>query len=188
MPILADIAAGGGIGLLLGYLLGLSVSPVVQGVVVAITGLLGAVLGLKQGESGQSWRIGAFGFLCVAGVSLGLLVRGGSLLAPSVKDEVAQWQAAGYARQDALAYVAFLRLGVKPAGLTVADAPEAKQEASALYAADTRSVCNLVGLVKDVDQQIAIVRRFPAYTALADASAKSADPEATLMKGLKCGG
>jgi hypothetical protein len=188
MPILADIVAGGGVGLLLGYLLGLSVSPVVQGVVVAITGLLGALLGLQQGAAGMSWRIGAFGIFCTAGVTLGLFVRSGSLLTPSVKQEVAQWQAAGYLKQDALAFVAYLRLGIKPAGITISDAPEAKQQANALYAQDSRSVCNVIGLVKDVDQKLAIVRRFPAYAALADASAKSADPEGTLMRGLKCGG
>lgn len=42
---IADLFAGGGIGLLLGYLLGLSVEPVTKLVIVAITGALGIILG-----------------------------------------------------------------------------------------------------------------------------------------------
>jgi len=187
MLILGDIIAGGGIGLLLGTLLGLSVSPVVQGVVVAITALLGAVLGLKAGEgSGQSWRIGAFGLLGTVGVLLGLAVRSGALLAPSVKAEVAQWRDAGYGEQDALAFVAYHRHGIKPAQSTISEPSDAKAQTNALYATDTRSLCNTIGLISDPAQKVAIVRRFPAYAAAAAAAANSADPAATLARELKC--
>jgi hypothetical protein len=184
---LANIVAGGGVGLLLGYLLGLSVSPVVQGVVVAITGLLGALLTVQQGEAAdRSWRIGAFGVFCVIGITAGLAVRAGSLMTPSIQGEVARWTEAGYTRQDALAFVAYQRLGVKPQGVTISDAPEARQIASALYAADTHSVCNTIGLLKDPAEKVALARRM-GFGAAADAAAANSDPGATLTRVLKCG-
>lgn len=184
---LADIAAGGGVGLLLGYLLELSVSPIVQGVVVAITGLLGALLGLQQSAGGgRSWRICAFGVFCTIGVTLGLMVRAGSLMTPSVERQVAQWTAAGYVKADALAFVAYQRLGVKPAELTIGTAPGAQQMASALYASQTRSACNVIALLKDPAEKIAIARRM-GFGDAANAAA-AADPGATLTRLLKCGG
>jgi hypothetical protein len=183
-----EIVAGGGIGLLLGTLLGLSASPVVQGVVVAITALLGALLGFKTSEgTGQTLRIGAFGLLGTAGVLLGLAVRSGSLLAPSVRSEVAAWRAAGYSQQDALTFVAYHRLGIKPAQLLVAEAPEAKEQSNALFADTARSLCGTIALVASPEQKLAIVRKFPAYAALAEAAASTPDPGATLVQELKCG-
>ena len=168
-----EIVAGGGIGLLLGTLLGLSVSPVVQGVVVAITALLGAVLGFKTSEgTGQTWRIGAFGLLGTGGVLLGLAVRSGSLMAPSVRSEVAGWYYAGYSQKDALAFVAYHRLGIKPAQL-VTEAPGAKEQSNALYAQTTHSLCGAIAMVASPEQKLAIVRRFPAYAAQADAAAST---------------
>lgn len=113
-------------------------------------------------------------------------MRSGSLMTPSIQGEVEQWTAAGYAKKDALAFVAYQRLGVKPEGVTISEAPEAKQVASALYASDTRSACNAIGLLKDPAEKIAIARRM-GFGAPADAAAGAADPGATLTRLLKCG-
>jgi hypothetical protein len=189
MSALADIAAGGGLGLLIGYLLGLSTSPVVQGVVVAMTALLGAFLGFKPDESaGRAWRIGAFGLLCTVGITLGLAVRGGSLLTPSVKSEVAGWETAGYDKRDALAFVAYQRLGVKPAELTIAASPAASREANVLYAKDTRSVCNAIGLLSVPDKLKLLRDRGGGFADIAATAARSTNPDAVVAAALQCGG
>lgn len=188
MPLVADIVAGGGLGLLMGYLLGLSVTPVVQAFIVAVTALLGAALGLTPGASeGKSWRIGSFGLLCTLGITLGLAVRGGSLLTPSVRQQVEGWQAAGYDKHDALAFVAFQRLGVKPAELTIAESAPAMREANVLYAKDTRSVCNAIGLLPVADKLKLLRDRGGAYADIATAAEKSPDPAATVTAALQCG-
>lgn len=188
MPVLADLAAGGGLGLLMGYLLGLSVTPVVQAVIVAITALLGGFLGLKQGEGdGRSWRIGSFGLLCTLGITLGLAVRGGSLLSPSVKQQVDSWETAGYDKQDALAFVAYQRLGVKPATLTIAASPAAEREANVLYAKDTKSLCNAIGLLAVPDRLKLLRDRGGEFADIAATAAKSADPDAVVTAALQCG-
>lgn len=188
LSVLGDVAAGGGIGLLLGVLLGLSVSPVVQGVVVAITALLGTVLGLKSGDSpGRSLRIAAFGLLATGGIMLGLAVRSGDLLAPSPRAEVAAWRNAGYSEEDARAFVAYHRLGIKPATATISAPADAQQQTNALYASVGQSLCNAIALVSDPEQKLAIVRKFPSFAGIASAAENSADPSATLMRELKCG-
>jgi hypothetical protein len=72
VAVLAEIVAGGGLGMLVGFLLGLSVAQVVGGVVASLAALLGAFLG-RSGTQTQDrgWRIGAFGLMCAAGVALG---------------------------------------------------------------------------------------------------------------------
>jgi hypothetical protein len=142
VPILAEMAAGGGLGMLVGFLLGLSVAQVVGGVVASLAALLGAFLGLSGTQTqDRAWRIGAFGFLCAAGVALGLTVRAGGLLSPSVAGDVVEWTAAGYPSDQARSYVAFQRLGVKPDTMTVSAPPAATAASSALFAGQT-SVCN----------------------------------------------
>jgi len=187
---IADLFAGGGIGLLLGYLLGLSVEPVTKLVIVAITGALGIILGWQRGQGpDRTWRLGAFGILCVVGVTGGLAIRAGSWFTPSVQSEVTGWEAAGFDHKSALAFVAFARLGVKPDGLTMtAPPPAAAAQASVLYAADAKSLCGQISLL-DANGQMQMLRaRGGAYRALADAAARFPDTvAATIGAALRCG-
>ena len=54
MVVLAQLVSGGGLGLLVGFLLGLSVSQVVGGVVAALAALLGGFLGLSGTQTAGS--------------------------------------------------------------------------------------------------------------------------------------
>jgi hypothetical protein len=96
----ADIFAGTGVGLLLGSVIGLSVTPVVAMVVGALTSFLAVFLGL-DGKNSTSLlpkvnaiRIGAFGFATVAGLALGLHARVNNPLAVDPSIALARWDAA----------------------------------------------------------------------------------------------
>ncbi|WP_138464524.1 hypothetical protein [Poseidonocella sp. HB161398] len=97
---LADLFAGSGIGLLLGTVMGLSVTPVVATVVGVLATLLAAILGLDAKEGGtrlpavNALRIGAFGFAAVAGLALGLYARINNPLAAPPRADMARWSEA----------------------------------------------------------------------------------------------
>jgi hypothetical protein len=186
---LAEMAAGGGLGTLVGVLLGLSVAQVVGGVVASLAALLGAFLGLAGAQtSDRAWRIGAFGFFCVAGVALGLAVRAGSLLSPSVADNVAEWTAAGYPAAQARSYVAFQRLGVKPDTMTVTAPPAATAGSSALFASQT-SVCNQLETMPDQTQLRIMHHQGGVWAGVAAAAEAAANSGQALAAGIKtiCG-
>jgi len=185
----AELAAGGGLGLLVGFLLGLSVAQVIGGVIAALAALLGGFLGLSGAPTGdRAWRIGAFGLLCAIGVALGLAVRAGNLLSPSVSGDVGAWTAAGYSGAEARSYVAYQRLGVKPVTMTLTAPPAPTARSSALFAG-TSSVCNeLEGM--SVPAQLDILRRHGGvWAGLAAAAAAATNPGPTLAAGIKaiCG-
>jgi hypothetical protein len=189
VAVLAEVVAGGGLGMLVGFLLGLSVAQVVGGVVASLAALLGAFLGLSSGQTGdRAWRIGSFGFLCAAGVALGLTVRAGGLLSPSVAGNVAEWVAAGYPADQARSYVAFQRLGVKPETMAVAAPPAATAGSSALFAGRT-SVCNELQTMPD-QAQLRIMRQAGGiWAGVAAAAQAAANPGQALAAGVKtiCG-
>lgn len=95
-----DVFAGGGIGLLLGTALSLSLTPVIAGFISAITSLLAVLLGLDGSSSGKrmlrvnALRIGAFGFATVIGLGMGLYVRTSEPLKKSPVDLVRVWEKA----------------------------------------------------------------------------------------------
>jgi hypothetical protein len=186
-----ELFAGGGIGLLLGYLLGLSVDPVTKTVIVAITGALGVILGWQRGEGpDRTWRLGAFGIMCAVGATAGMAVRAGSVFTPGVRGEVAAWESAGFDHKSALAFVAYERLGVKPDGVTMTAPPAAAtQQASVLYASDTKSLCGQLVLLDTKDRLQLMRARGGAYKALADTAALFPDTEdATISAALRCNG
>jgi hypothetical protein len=179
----ADEAAGGGMGLLVGVLLGLSVAQAVGGVIAALSALLGGVLGLTGGSAMRAWRTGAFGLACVIGVLLGLFVRSGAVLAPSIEQDVAQWQRAGFSREQALSYVAFARLGIKPAGTEASARPAADATSNALFA-DKAGVCTRLQRLPAPAQLRILTETSEAYGALAAAVQAAADQNAVLSAGL----
>lgn len=187
--VLSELVAGGGLGLLVGFLLGLSVAQVVGGVIAALAALLGAFLGLSGAQTqNRAWRIGAFGLLCAIGVALGLAVRAGNLLSPSVSGDVGAWTMAGYPAAEARSYVAYQRLGVKPETMTLTAPPAPTARSSALFAG-TSSVCNeLEGM--SVPAQLEILHRHGGvWAGLAAAAAASTNPSPSLTAGIKaiCG-
>jgi hypothetical protein len=189
VPILAEMAAGGGLGMLVGFLLGLSVAQVVGGVVASLAALLGAFLGLSGTQTqDRAWRIGAFGFLCAAGVALGLTVRAGGLLSPSVAGDVVEWTAAGYPSDQARSYVAFQRLGVKPDTMTVSAPPAATAASSALFAGQT-SVCNQLQTLPYLAQLRVLRQEGGVWAGVAATAEASGNAGQALAAGLKaiCG-
>ena len=179
----ADVAAGGGMGLLVGVLLGLSVAQAVGGVIAALSALIGGFLGLTGGGNAHSWRTGAFGLTCVIGVLLGLFVRSGAVLAPSIEQDVAQWQRAGFSKEQALSYVAFARLGIKPAGTEMTARPAADATSNALFA-DRAGVCARLQRMPASAQLRILTETGEAYAALAAAAQAAADQQSVLSAGL----
>lgn len=99
-----DLFAGAGLGLLLGVIVGLSTSPVVEVVVGTLMSLLAVFLGLEgskilksEGFAGlkiNHLRIGAFGFATLIGLLVGLFIRINNPLAIPLDDRFQHWKAA----------------------------------------------------------------------------------------------
>jgi hypothetical protein len=190
MP-LAEITAGGGLGLLVGLLVALSVSPVVGSVISALTVLLAGFFGLApSGGPDRAWRIGAFGLACVIGVVAGLALRNGDWFSPSLERQSRDWQRAGATSTEAAAYLAYQRLGIKPPGREAGEIPKPAARDTVLFAGVT-DLCGQLHGVDGTPQRLRILRQAGApYDALA-AAAESAqgatgDSLAAAMKSL-CG-
>ena len=147
----SDAFAGAGLGLLVGVLVGLSSSSVVGSVVAALAAGLGAFLGLTKTDApDRALRIGTFGLICVVGILLGLTIRSGAWLAPSVRSEVASWTTAGFEPAEARHLVAFQRLGVRPPGREVATAPAGGGNLNSLFS-DRTSLCSRIARLPDLE-------------------------------------
>lgn len=122
-----DFIAGAGVGALAGLLIGLSTASVVGTAISAIAAILAAVLGLTKAKpeqvEQQRFRIMGFGIFATLALLCGLLLRVQDLLAPSISEQINQWQSAGYTEEAARAYTAFARLGIKPDGAEIISVP-----------------------------------------------------------------
>lgn len=126
----ADIFAGGGLGLLLGVVVGLTTSPVAAIVVGALTSLLAVFLGLDGSEAAEragvranALRIGSLGLATVAGVGIGLYVRINNPLAVAPATQLAAWTSA-FPNDPTLAkqMMVFERTGIAPSAFTYGQA------------------------------------------------------------------
>lgn len=125
----AQVFSGVAIGLLLGLLMGLSSAPVVALVVGAIAALLGGMV-LPAGRArddelpaparlrAAAWRSGALSLAAIVGLLCGLWLRTHDALspaAPTLAQQVAELQAAGFAADEARRLVAARRFPAAPA-------------------------------------------------------------------------
>ena len=116
-------------GLLLGLIMGLSVSPTTKIVLGVIAAGLGTFLGFdKSAFKGtpaaenqpsrssflRELRVGSFGFAVVAGILLGMTIRTNELLSPTIVESVERWTDAGYHPTVARQFVALERLRIDP--------------------------------------------------------------------------
>jgi MFS family permease len=186
MGIVAQIFSGVGLGALVGLLVALSTAHVVGSVIAALTALLAGFFGLSKIELDQGWRIGSFGFACIAGVIVGLMIRNGGDLLPSVASQMEEWKSAGYSEQQARELVALQRLGVKPGGVELVQQPTV----NALFNTEDKVLCGRLENVPDVQSRLRILRQQGGtLAALAAQAEASSDPAAALAAGVKllCG-
>lgn len=128
----AHVLSGLGIGLLMGTLLGLSLSPVVGAVLGGLTALLAAFLGLSNQPVAKRFRrpgrtdernrrirevrAGVFGIACVLGVLMGVFLRAQNVLGVSVQDRYAAWLDLGFSKREARQLAVYGELGLVPEG------------------------------------------------------------------------
>ncbi len=116
---LGQLFAGCGLGLLVGVLVGLSSSPVVSALIGALAAGMVTLLGFnrptKEGDppyaEGSVLRLGTFGISCAVAVLLGLYIRTHNWLSPTISDQIAEIQKAGYSVEDARKWVAIRNIG-----------------------------------------------------------------------------
>lgn len=121
----AEAFAGAGFGLLLGVIIGLSATPVVKDVILALTGLLAVFLGLQVGSGtdvplvgnnrSHPARIGTFGLATAAGLVLGMFLRLANPFQEDPEIDATRW-AKAFGDNTVLAHQAMLyeRFGVEP--------------------------------------------------------------------------
>jgi|KBSMisStandDraft_5_1062788.scaffolds.fasta_scaffold437737_2 hypothetical protein len=141
---LEQLFAGGGLGLLVGILVGLSASPVVSVIVGSLATGLVTLLGFvspKQGEPASGgtsvMRLGAFGVTCAIAVVLGIFIRTHNWASPSIAEQVADVQKAGYSPEEARRWVAYKNIGGALEAPT--SGPEKSREAAGGGGAPTAS-------------------------------------------------
>ncbi|MGV3571440.1 MAG: hypothetical protein ACO1PB_12640 [Ramlibacter sp.] len=121
-----DWLAGGSLGLLVGLLTGLSVSPVASIVVGAVAALLGGVFGLAEKASPRlgsagGHRLTAFALATVVALVAGILLRTHHVLSPSPQRLRAQLADIGIQdTKEQNEMLRFLRFGLLPTGVTPA--------------------------------------------------------------------
>ena len=141
-------------GLLLGLIMGLSISPTTKIVMGALAAILGTFLGFDKSafkdtstDGTQSTsstflrelRVGSFGIAVVAGILLGLTIRTNELLSPTIAESVEKWVVAGYKPEVAREFVALERLRIDPKTGNVLEFTEAdKSRIVALFGSEDK--------------------------------------------------
>lgn len=172
----AEVFSGLGLGLLVGVIVGLSVSPVVVIILGSLVSLLAAFLGIQEEESAKAasekllsrfkmnrLRTGSLGFACVGGILLGLFIRSHELFSVPVKEQMEKWTSAGYTKEEARQLVAFQKLGIKPEAREVIAGETQKAYSSSLFSNSIdASLCEDLAMEKygnDASKVLAAYRR-----------------------------
>jgi hypothetical protein len=113
--------AGGGLGLCVGVLIGMTTTPVVGTVIGALTALFATIFGDQIGRSTGAGaapdpagfaRIGAFGALCTVGALVGVSIRAHNVLGETPAVQVAGLEAAGFSKPIALQLYMYRTFGL----------------------------------------------------------------------------
>lgn len=125
MLLLSQVFSSLGLGLLVGFLVGLSATPMVGLVVGAITALLASFLGLRTKDNPEvasetavqqqrliltGIRTGTFALACAVGVLSGMHVRTHNLMSPSLLEKKQELVALGFSPDEARLMVAEQKL------------------------------------------------------------------------------
>jgi hypothetical protein len=151
------ILAAAALGVLTGYLVGLSASPVVAAVVSALLAMvagIAALTGLKNpflkeddaaAPRGRRHDYSAFAFALatIAAVSAGLWIRNHNLLSPDPAALQAQWQAVGFDRDTAarIALASLTGISIEQEGAATVAAPEGPRASTLLFSLAETEAC-----------------------------------------------
>ena len=117
-------------------------------------------------------RAGSFGISCVAGILLGIFLRANGALGEEIKDQIAEWEAAGFSPEKARELVVYKNLAIKP-NWEVAEMSEVqRQTLSTSFSDETKGICDKIRLSSNGDDPkytlVAYEEAGPAMKALAE--------------------
>ena len=134
-----QIFSGLALGILVGTIIGLSISEVTGIILGALTSLLTAFFGLrpnKEGEQSNYIVIGMFSIACLAGIIGGLILRNNNLLSPTLEQEVAEYRNANFTDAEIKQILLVKKLGLIPEGMQFEAAAKEKGKNTSLMAGE----------------------------------------------------
>lgn len=145
-PGLTDFLSGLFLGLLVGGLVGISVSPLTGDVLAGLVALLAAYFGLAGKLPGNSavnrLRLLAFCIGVLAGVPCSILVRTNGWLAPPMDVRIERYTDAGLPQELARDLAIFDQTGLRVGGLAAVPDPKAPQNPGYTFSAGSSVQCS----------------------------------------------
>lgn len=138
-----DIFAGVGLGLLVGAIIGLSIAEVTGLILGTLTSLLTAFFGLrptKKGEAGNKVIIGSFSLICLVGILGGMYLRNNNSFAPSLKEEIEEFQDANFTPEQIRNIIMVKRFGLVPEQYSFIAEAKSKGDQTVLMSAELENV------------------------------------------------
>ena len=141
--------SGISLGLLIGFLAGLSTSPVTGALLGTLSAVFVAFLGLGLGKAEKVEAKGisakapilvvGFSITCLLGVLTGLFFRAHQLASPSISDLIQEYRSVGFDKASAKALALYVKLGLVPKDLKEGRKPEGI--GTNLFAGNQESAC-----------------------------------------------
>ncbi len=131
---------GTGIGLLIGFLIGMTTLGVVGIIIGSLATIVVAYIGTKEEGTSETkaLRIGAFGLFCVIGILLGLYLRVTDAFLPSPAAEVSEWMKDSiFTQEEAKTYYIYDRFAFLPEGQEIDTLKDRKSGRTILYGVET---------------------------------------------------
>lgn len=158
--------AGTMLGILVGVIIGLSITEVTGIILGSLTSLLATFFGLrpsKEGRTGNKLIIGWFSLGCVLAIFMGIFLRVNNFLAPSFVNKTKEYRDAGFSHEEMKEMLYITEFGLLPTEkytYNVEAAKAASQNSTLLMAADAD-----LQLCQGIDSDSNLMDIFDAYDA-----------------------
>ena len=150
-----EIFSGISLGILTGFIIGLSISQIAGIILGALTSLLAAFFGLKSGDEGKTANlviIGSFSIACLVSIFMGLYMRTHNFLSPSLADQIKIYKSVPFDSIEIKKIILLKEFGLVPDGYSVSNEAKYTNDKTSLMAGEGSVLCEEINDSSSLEQ------------------------------------
>ena len=150
-----EIFSGISLGILTGFIIGLSISQIAGIILGALTSLLAAFFGLKSGDEGKTANlviIGSFSIACLVSIFMGLYMRTHNFLSPSLADQIKIYKSVPFDSLEIKKIILLKEFGLVPDGYSVSNEAKNLNDKTSLMSGEGSVLCEEINDSSSLEQ------------------------------------